>query len=64
MSHKPMSGGQYRETSQHDTVGELSKASVEGTKDRIDKGAAKFWAKRGMMDPSKSKIVYGKKYNG
>ena len=57
---KPMDGGSYRETSKQDSVGEISERNITGTKQVIDDAAARFWAKRGLQDPSKSRISYGR----
>ena len=58
---KPMDGGSYRETGKHDSVGEISEKNITSTKQVIDDAAARFWAKRGLQDPSKSRISYGRK---
>jgi len=60
MNSKPMDGGSYRETSKQDSVGEISERNITGTKQVIDDAAARFWAKRGLQDPSKSRISYGR----
>ena len=44
-----------------DSVGEISERNIPGTKQAIDDAAARFWAKRGLQDPSKSRISYGRK---
>ena len=60
MTSKPMDGGSYRETSKQDSVGEISERNITGTKQVIDDAAARFWAKRGLQDTSKSRISYGR----
>ena len=52
--------GSYRETSKQDSVGEINERNITGTKQVIDDAAARFWAKRGLQDPSKSRINYGR----
>ena len=49
------STGSYREASKQDSVGEISEKNITGTKQVIDDAAARFWAKRGLQDPSKSR---------
>ena len=44
-----------------DPVGEIGTQHIEGVKNVVDKGAAKFWAKRGMKDPSTHGYNYGGK---
>ena len=61
VTSKPMDGVSYRETSKQDSVGEISERNITGTKQVIDDAAARFWAKRGLQDPSKSRISYGRK---
>ena len=53
--------GYYRDASKQDSVGEISDKNITGTKQVIDDAAARFWAKRGLLDPSKSRISYGRK---
>ena len=60
VTSKPMDGVSYRETSKQDSVGEISERNITGTKQVIDDAAARFWAKRGLQDPSKSRISYGR----
>ena len=60
VTSKPMNGGSYREISKQDSVGEISEKNITGTKQVIDDAAARFWAKRGLQDPSKSRISYGR----
>ena len=43
-----------------DSVGEISEKNITGTKELIDDAAARFRAKRGLQDPSKSRISYGR----
>jgi len=52
--------GSYREASKQNSVGEISEKNITGTKQVIDDAAARFWAKRGLQDPSKSRISYGR----
>ena len=61
VTSKPMDGVSYREASKQDNVGEISERNITGTKQVIDDAAARFWAKRGLQDPSKSRINYGRK---
>ena len=61
VTSKPMDGVSYREASKQDNVGEISERNITGTKQVIDDAAARFWAKRGLQDPSKSRISYGRK---
>ena len=61
VTSKPMDGVSYRETSKQDSVGEISERNITGTKQVIDDAAARFWAKRGLQDPIKSRINYGRK---
>ena len=42
------------------TVLAISEKNITGTKQVIDDAAARFWAKRGLQDPSKSRISYGR----
>ena len=43
-----------------DPVGEIGTQHIEGSKDAIDAGAAKFWAKRGIKDPQTQGLQYGR----
>ena len=52
--------GSYRETSKQDSVGEISERNIICTKQAIDEAAARFWAKRGLHDPRKSRISFGR----
>ena len=56
-----MDGVPYRETNKQDSVGKIREKNITGTKQVIDDAAARFWAKRGLQDPSKSRISYGRK---
>ena len=58
---KTMSGDCFRELSKQDTVGEISDKNIKNAKQVINDATARFWAKRGMQDPSKVGISYGKK---
>jgi hypothetical protein len=60
VTSKLMDGFSYRETNKQDSVGEISERNITGTKQVIDDAAARFWAKRGLQDPSKSRISYGR----
>ena len=60
VTSKPMNGVSYRETSKQDSVGEISERNITSTKQVIDDAAVRFWAKRGLQDPSKSRISYGR----
>ena len=57
---KPMDGGFLRETGKQDSVGEISERNIICTKQVIDDAAARFWAKRGLHDPRKSRISFGR----
>ena len=61
VTSKPMNGVSYSGASKQDSVGEISERNITGTKQVIDDAAARFWAKRGLQDPSKSRISYGRK---
>ena len=43
-----------------DTVGEISDKNITNAKQVINDATARFWAKRGMKDPSSAKIMYGR----
>jgi hypothetical protein len=43
-----------------DSIGEIDASHLSGMKEKIDKGAEKFWAKRGF-DPSTHGYNYGAK---
>ena len=57
---KPMDGGFFRETGKQDSVGEISERNIICTEQAIDESAARFWAKRGLHDPPKSRISFGR----
>jgi len=57
---KPMDGGFFRETGKQDSVGEISERNIICTKQAIDEAAARFWAKRGLHAPPKSRISFGR----
>ena len=61
VTSKPMDGVSYRETNKQDSIGKIHEKNITGTKQVIDDAAASFWAKRGLQDPSKSRISYGRK---
>ena len=60
MASKLMDGFSYRETNKQDSVGKISEKNITGTKQAIYDAAARFRAKRGLQDPSKSRISYGR----
>jgi hypothetical protein len=43
-----------------DSIGEIDASHLSGMKEKIDKGAEKFWAKRGMNDATHA-YKYGSK---
>jgi len=59
---KSMTGVNNKGLEQVDSVGEINIENIQGTKEKIDRGAAKFWAKRGMSDSSHA-YKYGSKAN-
>ena len=61
VTSKPMDGVSYRETNKQDSISKIHEKNITGTKQVIDDAAARFWAKRGLQDPSKSRISYGRK---
>lgn len=61
MTSKTMSGDCFKEVSKQDTVGEISDKNITNAKQVINDATARFWAKRGMKDPSRMGIAYGKK---
>ena len=60
VTSKPMDGVSYRETNKQDSIGKIHEKNITGTKQVIDDAAVRFWAKRGLQDPSKSRISYGR----
>ena len=60
ITSKPMAGGSVKPLESLDTVGEIQDQHILGTKPEIDRGAERFWAKRGMQDPNKNHISYGR----
>ena len=57
---KSMSGLNNKGLEKVDSVGEINIDNIKGTKKLIDRGAAKFWAKRGMSDATHA-YKYGSK---
>ena len=58
---KSVTGRMHNSIDEADPVGEIGTQHIEGVKNVVDKGAAKFWAKRGMKDPSTHGYNYGGK---
>jgi len=59
---KGMTGGSFKQPDVLDEGNDIASNQIIGIKKDIDRGAARFWAKRGLGDPGHEKgYNYGQK---